>query len=242
MRLIPSFTVGMDICHVLYLSYLVPRQRLRPAVPEGLDFAVAGDSVPLSLVMFRSSNVRASFFPFLRFSYDQVNIRTYVKDPVTGKEAVFFLKSGITSPLVSVLTGILGIPWHLITVRLTTPGGGDSPFPYAAEGVWKNHFRILLHDDPEPVADISPFQSREEAIRFLTAPTIGFYGSSRGVVRFEVDHSAIRPFMGRIETIDCPILSHPGFVAEEELRFPHSVLVAPHGRFTIFMPPSRLPI
>jgi uncharacterized protein YqjF (DUF2071 family) len=101
MGLIPSFSVEMDIYDVLYLSYVIPEERPRPAVPDSMRIAAPspGKAV-ISVVIFRSKNVTASIFPFIHFAYDQANLRTYVIDPITGRNAVFFLKSAITSRLI----------------------------------------------------------------------------------------------------------------------------------------------
>ena len=88
MGLIPSFTVQMAIHDVLYLSYLIPEKRLRPAIPDNVRFALTfRDKTIVSLVMFHSKNVRASFSPFFRFDYDQANIRTYAVNLITGQPA-----------------------------------------------------------------------------------------------------------------------------------------------------------
>jgi hypothetical protein len=241
MGLIPSFTVYLDIYDVLYLSYLIPIKRLRPAVPDAISFAIASeDKTIISLVMFRSKNVRASFFPFLRFEYDQANIRTYVLDPITGKPAVFFLQSGITSPVTAVVTRILGIPWQSISMRLNVPHNDSRPYLYAAEGNWEDAFNILLDENRDPLIDMTPFQTPEEATKFLTGPSVGFYGSSHNIIRFEVEHSAIKPLIGKISAIHFPMLVHMGLVTNEELYLPHSALIAPHGQFSVSMPPAKV--
>ncbi|HAX17592.1 MAG TPA: hypothetical protein DCY00_03225 [Actinobacteria bacterium] len=126
MGIIPEFRVQMDIVDVLYLSCLIPERRLHPAVPEHIQFALKHeDKTIISLVIFHSKNVSSSFFPFLRFSYNQANIRTYVVDPVNGKPAVFFLKSSITSPFISFVTKLFKIPWQSVSMNLDV--------------FWKNH-------------------------------------------------------------------------------------------------------
>ncbi len=243
MRLVPSFTVHLDIYDVLYLSYMVPITRLRPFVPDALNFAVTlEDTSIISLVVFRSRNVRVSLLPFLRFKYDQANIRTYVVDPTTGKPSVFFLKSGITSPLVSVATGVLGIPWQHISIRIDTEHRDNEPSIYAAQGNWDGAFSVCINKDRSFLIDMTPFQTPEEAIRFLTGPSVGFYKSSSGVIRFEVEHSAIKPSMGTISAIHFPILTRMGLVTDDELPLSHSALVAPHGYFNVSMPPHNVSI
>jgi hypothetical protein len=242
MGFIPSFTVQMDIHDVLYLSYLIPEKRLRPAIPDNVRFASFQGKTIVSLVIFHSKNVRASFFPFFRFYYDQANIRTYVLDPITGKPAVFFLRSGITSPFVAAITRILRIPWQSISMRLDVQHDSDPSYRYTVEGNWEGDFDIRLNENKHPPIDMEPFQTPEEATHFLTSPSVGFYGSSGGIIRFEVKHSAIRPSMGKISAIDFPMLVHSGLLTDEELWFPHSALIARRGLFTVSMPPTRVSI
>jgi hypothetical protein len=243
MGLIPSFTVQMDIHDVLYLSYLIPEKRLRPAIPDSVRFAVTyQDKTIISLVIFHSKNVRASFFPSFRFGYDQANIRTYVLDPITGKPSVFFLKSGITSPLIAAITRILRIPWQCISMRLDVRHDNNPSYQYAAEGNWEGDFNIRLNKNQDSPLDVEPFQTFEEASHFITGPSVGFYGSPGGVIRFEVQHSAIKTSMGRISVIDFPMLVRSGLLTDGELWFPHSALIAPHGLFSVSMPPTRISI
>ena len=242
MGLIPSFTVLMDIYDVLYLSYLVPDSRLRPFLPATMGLAArsSGRTI-ISLVLFLSRNVRASFLPFLRFSYEQANVRTYVIDPQTGAPAVFFLKSGITSRLVSTVTGLLGIPWHPISMRIDASGGG--PFrEYAASGSFEGDFLARLTQNTGPAPAMEFFHDPEEAVRFLTGPTTGFYGLRDGLVRFEVEHSTIMPVTGILSAIEFPLLVRSGLLTGEELMAPHSALMARHGRFRVSMPPAKIHI
>jgi hypothetical protein len=242
MGLIPSFTVQMDIYDVLYLSYIIPEERLRPAVPDNVYLAapIQGKAI-ISLVIFRSKNVTASLFPFIHFNYDQINLRTYVVDPSTGKNAVFFLKSGITSRFISVITNLLQIPWQSVFLSLDTRYNDERGFVhYAVEGDWEGPFNIVLNANRDPVVNPIPFNALDEAIRFLTGPAVGFYNTSRGLICFEVKHSEIRPAMGAISSIQLPMLPLSGLITNEELWRPTNVLVAPDGHFTIYMPPTRL--
>src|SRR5512133_1160002 len=121
MRIIPRFTVSMDIYHVLYLSFLVPAERILPFLPAPLQPAPFSEGkVFVSIVCFRSRDVRVAGFPFLKFAYDQINVRTYVRDPLTGKNSVLFLFSGIASRFVAFSVNVLGFPWRNIPFRLET--------------------------------------------------------------------------------------------------------------------------
>jgi hypothetical protein len=211
-------------------------------VPDNVYLAapIQGKAI-ISLVIFRSKNVTASLFPFIHFNYDQINLRTYVVDPSTGKNAVFFLKSGITSRFISVITNLLQIPWQSVFLSLDTRYNDERGFVhYAVEGDWEGPFNIVLNANRDPVVNPIPFNALDEAIRFLTGPAVGFYNTSRGLIRFEVKHSEIRPAMGAISSIQLPMLPLSGLITNEELWRPTNVLVAPDGHFTIYMPPTRL--
>ncbi|MCX5811834.1 MAG: DUF2071 domain-containing protein [Proteobacteria bacterium] len=232
----------MDIYDVLYLSWLIPQKRLRSFIPADIPFASKyEDKTIISLVIFQSKNVTSSLFPFLHFSYNQANIRTYIVDPVTGMSAVYFLKSGITSQFISFVTGLLKIPWQSISMNLDARYGDDYPYQYQVDGNWGGNFKIELKEDRNPSNPV-PFQSIKEAALFLTGPAVGFYGTPGRLIRFEVNHSPIKPLTGKLSTMQCSILVNSGLIKEKELMAPQSALMAPYGRFTVFMPPGMISI
>lgn len=242
MGFIPSFTVQMDIYDVLYLSYVIPEERLRPVVPDNIRITTPypGKAV-ISVVIFRSKNVAASVFPFIHFAYDQANMRTYVIDPITGRNAVFFLRSAITSRLIAAITNLLKIPWQAVSMRLDTGYDDELRFTrYAMEGFWEDPFDIIIKESHDSGISPAPFQTPQEALCFLTGPAVGFYNTSRGLIRFEVRHSEIKPATGAISAIHFPMLTRSGLVTDDELGNPQSVLVAPDGHFTVYMPPTKL--
>jgi hypothetical protein len=242
MGFIPSFTVEMDIYDILYLSYIIPEERLRSTVPHSIRLVtpVPGRAI-ISLVMFRSKNVKTSLLPIVHFVYDQTNLRTYVIDPRTGNNAVFFLKSGITSRFISIATRLLQIPWQVASLHLDTGYDSENRLTrYFIEGHWEGPFNIILEKGQDTIVNPEPFNTPEEAMRFLTGPAVGLYNTSGGLIRFDVKHSAIKPATGSISVIDFPMLTQMGLVTDEELWKPQSVLIAPESHFRIYMPPSRL--
>ena len=57
MKLMPRFSVEMELYDILYLSYLLPVSRVRPLVPDILPLAtVGGDRVFFSVVIFAWSH------------------------------------------------------------------------------------------------------------------------------------------------------------------------------------------
>jgi len=112
---------------------------------------------------------------------------------------------------------------------------------YSVKGNWEGDFHIYLSDNNKQL-NTFPFENIEETIRFLTGPATGFYRKSGKLIRFEVIHSPIKPLTGRLLSIKCPIFDKTGFITDKELEEPQSILIAPYGRFTVFMPPEKLSI
>jgi hypothetical protein len=236
---LPPFSVKLDIADVAYVTYMVPEERLRPAVPEKIPLAMTYEGKAfLSLVMFHNRNVRASFFPFIRFNYDQLNVRTYISDPVTGETAVLFLHSGITSGIMSSATKLLGIPWPVMSLTIRAAHENDRMTGYGAVGEWGGEVDIQLRETPEP--DYTPFRDMKEAVEFLVTPTVGFYAAPGGVVRFEVQHTFLEPSAGSTASVKFPMLEEFGYLTNEELQHPHNVLVTPHGVFRVLLPPRLI--
>jgi len=242
MRLIPSFSVAMDIYDVLYLSYLIPESKVRTYIPVPLTPASLRDEmVFLSIVCFHSKDVRVAGFPFIKFSYDQINIRTYVKDPNSGKNGVLFLHSGITSPVIALSTNILGFPWKNIPFQLRAVKDKNNRYTeYRATGTWRGNIDISVKEDASSPAcnDLPP--DLINTIQYITSPGTGFYNTRGGVLRFEVKHTEIKPHIGNILHIDFPFLTSSGLLTQHEMSKPDNILIADKGTFTIFLPPQRI--
>ncbi|MBP1748964.1 MAG: hypothetical protein H6Q52_1503 [Deltaproteobacteria bacterium] len=240
---VPPFSVKMDITDVLYLTYLVPEKRLRPAVPGTIPFAMTYEgNTFISLVVFHNLNVRTSFFPFVRFNYDQINVRTYIRDPVTGQTAVFFLHSGITSRVVSFITRLLKIPWPAMSLTIGAAYENDTVKNYSAEGDWAGEVHIHTGDDTGRDHDYAPFRDIKGATEFLTTPTVGFYAASGGVIRFEVEHASVMPSGSDAASVRFPMLEALGYVTRAELQHPHSALITPHAFFRVMLPPRLITV
>jgi hypothetical protein len=160
---------------------------------------------------------------------------------VTGRSAVFFLRSAITSRLIATITNLLKIPWQVLSIGIDTGYDDEYRFTrYTAEGHWEGPFNIILKENRTSGITPALFQTLQEEMHFLTGPAVGFYNTSGGLIRFEVKHSEIKPAAGAISTINFPMLTRSGLVNDDELGKPQSVLIAPEGHFTVYMPPIKL--
>jgi hypothetical protein len=234
--------VEMSLHHVLYISYLVPELRVRQLVPEELPLAVVGrDKVFVSVVILQSSKVRLSSIPFPRFRYNQVNIRTYVLDPYSRQQAVFFIRSGVTSSVISLLTRSVGIPWQHISTELETSADSKGEYlSYKVDGVWDQPFSLVAEEEPDFPSRISPFEDVNIAINYLVRPLIGFFGQKGKARSFRIWHSDVRPRGGLLKHIDFPLLKPLDLLDETAISKPDSVLIVPNAYFYIYMPPERI--
>ena len=234
--------VEMSLHHVMYISYLVPESRVRHLVPEALPLAVVDrDKVFVSVVTLQSAGVRLNSLPFPRFTYNQINIRTYVLEPNSGQQAVFFLRSGVTSPVISLITRSIGIPWQHISAGLEVSAGKKEYYQcYSAEGVWGQPFSIMAEEAPELPLIFTPFKDAEVAINYLVRPLIGFFGQKGEVRGFNIWHPEVKPHGGLLMHIDFPLLNSLNLLDEKAINKPDSILLVPDAYFYIYMPPERL--
>lgn len=234
----PLLRVGMTLRDVLYLNYTVPPSELRRLVPAVLPLAVAGDDRAfLSVVALRSTRVRLNLFPFLRFDYFQLNIRTYVTDPLTGRPAVYFLQSGVTSRFISGVTRLAGIPWQSIVLQTESIPAGDG-CRYRASGSWNGSFSVEARVSSAQSGQPPLFEDRRAAVDFLIRPLIGFIGNGRRLGRFTIRHPEVSPGDGALVSLDFPLLESLGVVAGPES--PHSVFWLPEAGFSIYLPPAGI--
>ncbi len=241
MKLVPKFSVKMKLFDILYLSYLVPALRIRPFVPEILPLAYVDDRVFISIVIFHSSWVRLFNLPSLRFDYNQINLRTYVKDPQTKNHGVYFFRSGITSATTFFLSRFLNLPWENIHFSINAEHDKDGYYVrYLASGNWHGKFNIEAKEESSLTMNSTPFSTPEEAVQYLTGPLIGFYGSLQKLQRFEIKHSHIQTRSCEVLNISFPLLTTYGLLEKGEIHQPINALLAPQGQFHVFLPPRLI--
>jgi len=227
----------MTLCSVIYISYAVPVKILQPAVPGTLSLATMGGIAFVSLVILRSSQVRLSFFPFLRFNYNQLNMRTYVIDPISGQPAVYFIRSGVTSRLISIATNSIGIPWEYINLTTGTGSNGEIQSK-SISGDWEGPLFIKVQANSSVPREPGFFQDRDSEVNFLIRPLIGFAGDERRLMRFTIQHPEVQPESWSLTELDFPLFKK--LVAIDDYDNTYSVFYLPVADFSIFLPPARI--
>lgn len=144
---LPELEMRSDITDVIYVSYVLPAERLVPLVPPGLELQRLGPEGRYALFTFLT--YRHGQFGFallgplrrLMPSPIQTNWRIHVRDPRTGYEGITFLTNAIASTVMALGARLIseGMPMHVIargaitrdgdgTVRVRLdPGGGSAP-------------------------------------------------------------------------------------------------------------------
>ncbi len=229
--------VRMTLRDVLYVSYAVPIEKLSPIVPDMLSLATVDDIAFISIVVLQSTQVRMNLVRFLRFNYNQLNIRTYVKDSISGKHAVYFLKSGVTSRVISLVTRMSGIPWQFIDLDIKTETKNEKEL-YLASGNWGGNIHLKAQTLLNETEEIPFFERRKEALDFLIRPLIGFVGDNRRLGRFTIRHPEVEPQSCALTELDFPLFASLGTV--DDLDKPHSVFYLPTADFSIYLPPRTI--
>jgi hypothetical protein len=235
-------SVRMILRQVLYVCYRVPASLIRPYVPNKLHLAIVGeDEVFVSIVSMTCERVRLASLPWPTFNYNQLNVRTYVNDPQTGNHAVYFFHSGVTSSLISILTGFFGIPWQNIELYTNHSYNDNLHLShYSIFAEWEGKISIKSDDFREELDEIAPFGSPEQAIDYLIGPLIGFIGPTEGTSRFEIRHKPLQHLIGRVTEIYFPLIIDSGLLEQEKLARPSSVLLVPEAHFTVILPPRHI--
>jgi hypothetical protein len=236
-------SVEMLLRDMLYVSYLIPSSRIQPLLPPALKPAVVdGDNVFVTLVIFRGKTSGAATIPTPRIPFDQINIRTYVIDPVTGRPSVFFVRCVISGALITFLYRVIsGMPVEHTPFSIETEQDEKGTYSrYKVSGRWNGEFTIEAEEILPALADLPPFPDVQEAIDHLIDPLVGFYSDGNVLRRLEVYHDPLVPRVCRPTKIIFPYLSQLGIVPEEEASLPHNILLVPFTPFLIHLPAKQL--
>ena len=237
-------SVGMHLTDMLYVSYLVPAGQLAGHLPEGLEPAlVDGENVFVSLVIFRGKTSAMAMVPSPRIPFDQVNIRTYVIDPVTKKPAVYFVRCGISGRLITFLYRVLsGMPVeHVPFVIEAERDYGGRYRMHTVRGDWQGPFHVSATEVLPALVELEPFPDVAAAIGYLIDPLIGFYLDRGRLKRLEVYHKPLVPRVFSADTVSFPILDRLGIVDRQGDERPHNILLVPFTPFHIYLPARRGP-
>jgi len=155
LELLPVPAFRSDIRDVVYVSYVVPAATLAPHVPEGLELQRLGPGgawAMLTFLTYRHGGFGPAIAGPLRRLFGspvQTNWRTYVRDPRTGRDGIYFVTNAVTTRL-HALGGRLmsAAPMHLLARGEVTRDAADG------------RVRVVLEPDggsaPDAELDLRP--------------------------------------------------------------------------------------
>lgn len=108
---------------LLFLHWAVPRESLRPLIPQGLELDLFDHQAYVTLIPFRISGSRPAFLPRqASMAFLETNLRTYVRAP-DGEPGIYFFSLDASS--VSAVVGarlLFGLPYFPATMVATLDG------------------------------------------------------------------------------------------------------------------------
>ncbi len=233
-------SVEMILYDVLYVSYLLPLERIRALVPASLSpDTVEGNQVFLSVVMGFVREAKAARLPSPRFTYYQMNVCTYVRHPRTGSHVTYHLWGGMTSPGAVRVARWAGL--HVDHVQFSITPDRDERLRYRGYRMQGHGSMVVVADEVAPrLESLPPFPSAQDAIIYLTDALVTLYGASGHVREMEVWHPRFQPRVAQVREIALPVLQQLGVMDPEEVERPHNVLLVPRAHWLIHLPPRRV--
>jgi len=230
----------MRLRDILYVSYRLPVDVLRPLVPARLPLAQAGEGGLLSIVVFRCAGVRPALLPFPGLTYNQVTLRTYVKHPGTGEHGVYFIRSAVTSAAVAAGVRLARLNWEQAELVLRTERNGRSCYKsYTLGGDWEGEAYVRAEEVAPQTEATPPLEDTPQLASFITHVLLGFYGTEARLLRQRVWHPPLAPRPARVSSLRLAPLAGLGVLSEAEMERPHNVLLVPQAPFWA-LPPRRL--
>ncbi len=241
---------GMDIIttlrHFALVTYALPAERVRPHVHDRfcLDSYAGPDGtslVWLSVVPFADQDFRFARLPWLRFHFGQTNYRTYIVDPHTKQQAVWFFGTTLDSATVLLPRYVWRLPWRHGRIRF------DCRYDSRSQRYRRYHMttrsrwapaRLELEDSGRPVEALSGFSDLEDALVRLTHPLTGYYYRRDGSLgSYSIWHDRLHCTVAAVRHARFDLLDRLGLVPFAEQQQPHSVLLQHETEFIIHLPP-----
>ncbi len=235
-------SLEMILYDMLFISYLVPEERLQPLLPPGITPAwVMERQAIIGVWLFHVLEAKAARVPSPRLAYNQANVYTFVRDPITQEKAMFLLRASVTAGAVARVARWLKIPVDVIRLEITPERDKRLRYRrYQAQGEWTGTLQVEVDEVAPRLNDLPPFANAQAAAVYLTDMLIGLYAPGTDIRRMEAWHPRLQPRVAQARMVQLPILTHLGVITEDEMARPHCVLLAPRGHYLLHLPPHRV--
>ncbi len=170
---------------LLFASWPVPLEHLRPLVPAGLPIDTWGGSAWLSVVALRLSRVRPLRVPLpgQLMSYSQINVRTYTT--LGGKPGIWLLSVDCADrPTVAVSRLAFGIPYVHSDVSVA-----GAPDGHGVRARSRRHGEPAVQVEASYRGEGRPAPPEPGSLDEFLTNRLSTYGVNRlGVLRADISH------------------------------------------------------
>jgi uncharacterized protein YqjF (DUF2071 family) len=169
---------------IAFLHWAMPQAAVQAVVPDGLEVETFDDAAWVGIVPFRNT-ATPMLFPTPRWTYLEVNVRTYVRGP-DGTSGIFFFAFDV--PYLWMVVGaraLLGARYEWAATDIGT--NGDAVRYRAVRGTGRGEMDIVVR----PGERIAP-SDETDLERFLTDRFCLFTASPVGLLRVDVPHTPWR--------------------------------------------------
>ncbi len=243
---------GIDVLcklqHFAIITYAVEPSRFDGLFPERFKLdtvEVDGEEKGLiSVVPFIDVDFTSAVYPFPKFTMGQTNYRIYIVDTETGERCVWFLGTTLDSWTLAIPRLIWNLPWYPGSVSFNCDFSVDTGlyahYSMETEANWAPASVVLKQESSQNI-ELPGFADTETGLVYLTHPLAGFYFRRDGKLgTYRVWHKKLNVLPARLESASFGLLKKMGLVTETEQQDPHSVLIEPINKFTIYLPPKVL--
>lgn len=162
-------------------------------LPPGLEADTFDGTAWVGVVPFRMEDVHWRGLPRIpgTHSFAESNVRTYVRDPVSGERGVYFFSLDASNPLAVVAARLsYGLPYYFAKMSVRRDGDGpDSPLQYRSRRLFCRQPAVLHARYRGFGLDRALPKSQPGSVEhFLTERYALFTSSRRGVARADVHH------------------------------------------------------
>jgi hypothetical protein len=240
------FDINTKLEHLAIISYKVPVEKIKHKIPKPFKlwtFEEEGKEFTLvSAVPFRDRDF--CFYKianFFKLNFFQTNYRTYVIDERNGNHCAWFFGTTLGSITYLLPKFYWKMPWEY----------GKYNFHYLTEGEFYNRYEmsfdsnhgkgvVSIKSTKKEMSLLDGFSSMEEQILILTHPVHGYY-KINDVTNgsYEIWHPVMKLHHGEPIRVYFELFEKLGFLTQQEMLNPHSILITPEIEFDILLPPQK---
>jgi uncharacterized protein YqjF (DUF2071 family) len=175
-RPLRSGHVLVTLEHLAIVTWPIPEATLRAHLPPNLRSVVRDGHAFMSAVMFRNRNLRPAILGVPRMTSFQMNVRSYIVDPVSGEpDSVFFHGLYLSGRWLAVLSSrLFGVPFQHLPLTVAVRHDGNRVAAYEAQSS-DDRVSILAHEADQSVD--------REMLGLLTNPHTGYVLDRHGMLQ-----------------------------------------------------------